>query len=176
MLNLKNEKGSITLFVLVSCMFFIASVTCVQIYMQSKKVAVDREYRQIKSNYEANTDNNSMNDAYNQLLQLKNLNIKLEKYNYNQENNQLLVEFSLQKNTTNVTNLNVKTIKYGWSISKPDDTVSDASDLTNIKWSYIERESANDKMIAINNDVSTPGDYYLIVVVDNNLFDLTVTV
>ena len=43
MSNLKNEKGSITLFVLVSCLFFIASVTCVGMYMQSKQTAVDRE-------------------------------------------------------------------------------------------------------------------------------------
>ena len=50
MVNIKNEKGSITLFVVVSCMFFVASVVSVQMYMQSKKIAVDREYRAIKSN------------------------------------------------------------------------------------------------------------------------------
>ena len=55
MINLRNEKGSITLFVLISCLFFVASVACVQMYMQSKKIAVDREYRAIKSNYEGNT-------------------------------------------------------------------------------------------------------------------------
>ena len=43
MINLRNEKGSITLFVLISCLFFVASVACVQMYMQSKKIAVDRE-------------------------------------------------------------------------------------------------------------------------------------
>ena len=41
MINLRNEKGSITLFVLISCLFFVASVACVQMYMQSKKIAVD---------------------------------------------------------------------------------------------------------------------------------------
>ena len=55
MINLRNQKGSITLFVLISCLFFVASVACVQMYMQSKKIAVDREYRAIKSNYEGNT-------------------------------------------------------------------------------------------------------------------------
>ena len=42
MVNIKNEKGSITLFVVVSCMFFVASVVCVQMYMQSKKIDVYR--------------------------------------------------------------------------------------------------------------------------------------
>ena len=64
MVNIKNEKGSITLFVVVSCMFFVASVVSVQMYMQSKKIAVDREYRAIKSNYEGNTleEENLKND------------------------------------------------------------------------------------------------------------------
>ncbi len=54
--RLKNENGSVTLFTLVSCLFFIASVACVSIYMQSKQTAVDREYRQIKANYEVSID------------------------------------------------------------------------------------------------------------------------
>ena len=56
MRNLKNENGSITLFVLVSCLFFVASVACVGMYMQSKQTAVDREYRQIRANYEVSID------------------------------------------------------------------------------------------------------------------------
>ena len=51
-MNLKSQKGSITLFVLVSCLFFLASVACVNMYMHSKQIAVDREYRQVKANYE----------------------------------------------------------------------------------------------------------------------------
>ena len=56
MWNLKNEQGSITLFALVSCLFFVASVACVGMYMQSKQTAVDREYRQIRANYEVSID------------------------------------------------------------------------------------------------------------------------
>ena len=54
MFNLRNQKGSITLFVLTSCLFFIASITGIFIYTQSKQIAVEREYRQIKSIYEEN--------------------------------------------------------------------------------------------------------------------------
>ena len=62
MINFRNEKGSITVFVLASCLFFIAAVSCTQIYMQSKQTAIEREYRQIKVNYESDIDN--MDDIY----------------------------------------------------------------------------------------------------------------
>lgn len=67
MQSLKNQKGSVTVFVLVSCLLFIGCVVCVQIYMQSKQVAIDREYRQIRTNYE--TDTNSLNDIYDELYE-----------------------------------------------------------------------------------------------------------
>ncbi len=56
MCSLKNQKGSITIFALVSSLFFVASVACVAMYMQSKQVAVDREYRQVKENYEVSIE------------------------------------------------------------------------------------------------------------------------
>ena len=65
MLNLKNNRGSITVFVLVSCLLFIGCVVCVRMYIQSKEIATDREYRQIKVNYE--TDTNSLDNIYNEL-------------------------------------------------------------------------------------------------------------
>lgn len=153
-MNLKSQRGSITLFVLVSCLFFIASVTCVQIYMQSKQIAVDREYRQIKANYEAELANEStLKAAYTQLSQVKNLDLLLE--NSTQENNKLILEFYLN----NTENIEIQTIQYGWGTNASIDTVTE--------WNYIEKESANDKIIVINNNVSTPGDYHLFVVIDN---------
>ena len=163
MLNFKNEKGSITLFVLVSCMFFIASVTCVHMYMQSKQVSVNREYRQIKANYEANmADTNSLKEAYYQLSQIKNLNIMLEKTTY--QNNQLIVEFTLN----NTENIEVKTAKYGWGTNTSIDTVTE--------WNYIESGSVNDKMIAVYNHAATTGDYHLFVVIDNQDFYQKITI
>ena len=153
-MNLKSQRCSITLFVLVSCLFFIASVTCVQIYMQSKQIAVDREYRQIKANYEAELANEStLKAAYTQLSQVKNLDLLLE--NSTQENNKLILEFYLN----NTENIEIQTIQYGWGTNASIDTVTE--------WNYIEKESANDKIIVINNNVSTPGDYHLFVVIDN---------
>lgn len=154
MLNLKNERGSITLFVLVSCLFFIASVTCVQMYMQSKQASIDREYRQVKANYETQlADSASLDETYAQLSELENITINIEKTTL--ESNQLIVEFSL----SNRTNLKINTIKYGWGTSSSMDTVS--------AWNYLEAESVQDKMIAINNQAITSGTYYLFVVIDN---------
>lgn len=71
MIKLRNENGSVTIFVLVSCLFIIAAVACTQIYMQSKQVAIEREYSQIKSNYETEIgDMDSIYDnIYNTLLE-----------------------------------------------------------------------------------------------------------
>ena len=60
MFNYRNQKGSITLFVLTSCLFFMASITGVFLYTQSKQIAVEREYRQIKSVYEENLNETSV--------------------------------------------------------------------------------------------------------------------
>ena len=105
MINLKSEKGSITLFVLVSCMFLVASIACTQMYMQSKKIAVDREYRQIKSNYEGNSlDENVLKEDYERLA--KNTNMEINIVNVNHEDSKLSVEFKL-----NDTDINVNSIK-----------------------------------------------------------------
>ena len=60
MFNFRNQRGSITLYVLTSCLFFMASITGVFIYTQSKQVAVEKEYRQIKSIYESNLNETSL--------------------------------------------------------------------------------------------------------------------
>ena len=73
MINLKNEKGSITVFVLASCLFFIGAVACTQIYMQSKQTAVEREYRQIKSNYETGENIDSVYEEINNQIKKENI-------------------------------------------------------------------------------------------------------
>ena len=82
MLNLRNQRGSITFFILSSCLFFIASVTGVFMYMQSKQIAVDREYRQIKQVYEESL--NEVDPTY-------------EKTNINEENKEVRVQEQLQE-------------------------------------------------------------------------------
>lgn len=165
MIDLKNEKGSITLFVLVSCVFFIASVACVQMYMQSKRVAVDREYRQIKSNYEDNIlDDEDMRTRYMELAQLNNIDIIIG--NITKTNDKLLVEFNLDTEYSNI-----KTVKYGWGTSSAIDTVSN--------WTFLEKESLDGKMLAIKDNLgleALQSTFHLFVVVNNQELYSEVTV
>ena len=160
MINLRSEKGSITLFVLVSCMFFIASVACVQIYMQSKQTAVDREFRQIKDNYEGNSlDENNLKESYEKILKQKNIEINI--INTSIKDESIIVEF-------NVNDVDIYLIKYGWSKEDAIDKVS--------KWTYIEKSSSKDNMLAIYDEEAPSGDYYLFIVINDFTKSYKVTI
>lgn len=160
MINLRSEKGSITLFVLVSCMFFIASVACVQIYMQSKQTAVDREFRQIKDNYEGKSlDENNLKESYEKILKQKNIEINI--INTSIKDESIIVEF-------NVNDVDIKLIKYGWA---KEDTIDKVS-----KWTYIEKSSSKDNMLAIYDEEALSGDYYLFIVINDFTKSYKVTI
>ena len=52
MINLKNNKGAITLYILVSLLFFIIAIGSVQANLKSKESRVESEYQKIKASYE----------------------------------------------------------------------------------------------------------------------------
>ena len=54
-IGIKNERGSITLFVLLSGLFFLLLVTSVSIYVTNKATAQEDEYQKIKQGYESVT-------------------------------------------------------------------------------------------------------------------------
>lgn len=160
MINLRSEKGSITLFVLVSCMFFIASVACVQIYMQSKQTAVDREFRQIKDNYEGNSlDENNLKESYEKILKQKNIEINI--INTSIKDESIIVEF-------NVNDVDINLIKYGWT---KEDTIDKVG-----KWTYIEKSSSKENMLAIYDEEEPSGDYYLFIVINDFTKSYKVTI
>ena len=161
-MNLRREKGSITLFVLVSCMFFIASIACVQIYMQSKQTAVDREYRQIKSNYEQNNlEENTLKEDYEQLSKLTNMGVTI--VNTTKLDNGLKVEFTLSNPEANI-----KTLKYGWGTNASVDTVT--------SWTFMENSNGNESRFAFLNGTIDSGDYHLFVVVNDKVIYNKITV
>lgn len=53
----KNEKGSITLYVLLACLFFVISLVSVNTYMKNKEISVESEYQKIKQSYEQDVGN-----------------------------------------------------------------------------------------------------------------------
>lgn len=55
--RLRDEKGSITLFILLSVLFFLVIVVSVFVYVQNKQSAMDREYNKIKNSYEQDIGN-----------------------------------------------------------------------------------------------------------------------
>ena len=55
----KNEKGSISLFVLLSALFFLAVVTSVSISFKNKERSIDSQFEKIKSGYEKDVGNES---------------------------------------------------------------------------------------------------------------------
>ena len=60
----KNEKGSISLFVLLSALFFLVVVTSVGVSFKNKERSIDSQFEKIKSGYEKDLGNESV--VYNE--------------------------------------------------------------------------------------------------------------
>ena len=157
-MDLKNQKGSITLFVLVSCLFFLASVACINMYMQSKQVAVDREYRQIKANYEK--DINNMEEIYTELAGKNNVAVSFGIPDFDKTKDKVFLDVY-----TNLEYYNVNTLKYGWYTSN---TSTDTPSINNIEnWTYVEHQNGENEFIASSNISENNRYYYLCVLIDN---------
>ena len=160
-MNLKSQKGSITLFVLVSCLFFLASVVSVNMYMQSKQSAVDKEYRQVKANYEK--DINNMDSIYSELSKKNNLSVNFGIPEVNQTSKKISVKIYI-----NLEYLNIKTLKYGWYYDTNYINNPSISSITN--WTYVENQNGENEFVATYNYIENDGFYYLSVMVDNQEF------
>ena len=57
MKNLKSEKGAITLFVLLACLFFVISLLGVYNYVQNRNQSSNSDYVRVKENYEKDIGN-----------------------------------------------------------------------------------------------------------------------
>lgn len=163
-MNLKNQKGAITLFVLVSLMFFMASIVSVQMYLQSKQTAVNREYRQIKSGYESNLTN--MDSIYSKLVEMNNLDISISADN-------AVISDSIKKITVpivfNNTNLDIKSIKYGWLYSSTQLQSEEYTGEDIENWTYVQIQDGNNTIMA-SNQYDDNGYYYLCLKVNNKEF------
>lgn len=160
-MNLKSQKGSITLFVLVSCMFFMASIVSVQMYMQSKQTAVDKEYRQIKANYEK--DINNMDSIYAELSSKNNLSVNFGVPEFNKTKNKIFVDVS-----TNLEYSKIGTIKYGWYYDTDYTENPVSSNITT--WTYVETQNGENKFVTNCDYTENVGYYYLCVMIDDMTF------
>ena len=164
-MNLKSQKGSITLFVLVSCLFFLASVVSVNMYMQSKQSAVDKEYRQVKANYEK--DINNMETIYKDLSSKNNLTVTY--YTNSIIKDEINKKISINV-YTNLDYLNIETLKYGWVFNTDEiENLLDYDRLEDIKWVYVEHQNGENEFTATNS-YEESGYYYLCTMIDNKIF------
>lgn len=159
-MNLKSQKGSITLFVLVSCLFFLASVACVNMYMQSKQTAVDREYKQVKANYEK--DINNMDTIYKELSSKNNLSVNFGIPEINKTTKKIAINIY-----TNLEYLDIKTLKYGWYYSDEEINKDELKSTDIENWTYVETQNGENEFIAVTNFTQNTGYYYLCVITDN---------
>ena len=61
----KDDKGAITLYILMTIVFFFIAIVNVQIYFKNKEISLNQEYEQIKSSYESQ----NANEIYSQLTE-----------------------------------------------------------------------------------------------------------
>lgn len=54
---LRENKGSVALFIMLSFLFFLVIVVSMTVYLNNKKNAVEKEYEQIRKNYEQDVGN-----------------------------------------------------------------------------------------------------------------------
>ena len=66
---IKNEKGSVTLFVLIAMIFFLIVTIGIYVNSQSKLQAQNAEVEQIKNNYQKNNYNEYLDNIYNDLTE-----------------------------------------------------------------------------------------------------------
>ena len=53
----KNQKGSVSLFILLSTLFFLVIVTGVAVNAKNKEINIDSQYERIKTTYEKDVEN-----------------------------------------------------------------------------------------------------------------------
>lgn len=149
MINIKSQKGSITLFVLASLLFFIATVTSVQMYMNSKKVAIEKEYRQIKANYE----------------QTKKINLHFTEPIKDTEDENIIVTESFTINAEEAEYEKIEEIKYGWIYSSSEILNKSSEDISD--WVIVETEGLDlTSPISATTNFSEAGYYYLCVLIN----------
>lgn len=66
--NKRNEKGSVTLFVLVAMLFFIIVVISVYSNIKNKELVQAKNLEKIKYEYEKYTDMEAMDNKYEEIL------------------------------------------------------------------------------------------------------------
>ena len=87
MINLKNNRGAITLYILVSLVFFIIAIVSVQTNLKSKEARLESEYQKIQASY-AKDANEVYDNVCKEILEYA----KYFEYTYNDEDQTAVIE------------------------------------------------------------------------------------
>ena len=155
-MKLKSQKGSITLFILVSLLLFIAMVISVYTFMQGKSSSINNELKQIKSKYEIS--DNDLTNLYNSTINFT------PTINLTRDQNKVIGRITL-----NTSNLNIKVLKYGWVKSDRELAKNELSTENIMDWTFLENQEGNFNIDIIKEDVQV-GYYYICLMVNNMEF------
>lgn len=162
-MNLKNDKGSITVFIIASCLLFIITAIGIATYVQNKVNNSEGQYKQIKSIYEKDIGNEKV--IYESLKGKKttsnNFSVNFDNKNiYVLPTGQSEVTISQRFSIETSKNQNIKSIKYIWL----DEKTNDINAVTD-NWNTID---SNEKIINIKRENVKEGTYYLYIKINNN--------
>lgn len=170
-MKIKEEKGAITLFVLVSILLFIATLVSVYIFVQGKNRAIKNNLKQIESQYQV--DDNSLSDIYNANSGFT-PKISLEKI----DDRCIKGSIDLSNDNSNyIDKININSLKYGWYFSETMldfNTELGVNNIgeENIEWHIPERGKNEENKLKLDIVKSTDryGYYYLCLMVNNMEF------
>ena len=160
---IKNEKGSVTLFVLIAMIFFLIVTISIYVNSQSKLQAQNAEVEQIKKNYEKNNYSEYLEHTYNDLTK----NTTTIKFSFDggeyamptTGKARIATKISIENQNPNIT---ITEIHYQWSESSSEKPTTWAGTINN-----------ND--LVEKNDCEKTSYYLWIKTVDNNGIE-TITV
>ena len=160
---IKNEKGSVTLFVLIAMIFFLIVTISIYVNSQSKLQAQNAEIEQIRKNYEKNNYSEYLENTYNDLTQ----NTPIIKFSFDggeyamptTGKARIATKISIENQNPNIS---ITEIHYQWSTSSDEKPATWAGTINN-----------ND--LVEKNDCEKTSYYLWIKTVDNNRVE-TITV
>ena len=183
----RGERGSITVFTLASCLFFLVSVMGVQAYTKNKQMSVEDDYKRIKQNYEVEVNN--QDEIYNKY---KDVTISENGVTFEAQEGYIIptgataCTISQRFTVETEPNNRVQSISYAWnnapdtqplenawqnlSIQSLTHTVSknDATQGSYYLWVKVKREASNDVTAVQGREITVSSDGITIVNTDSN--------
>lgn len=163
-MNLKNNRGAITVFIIASCLLFIITAIGIATYVQNKVNNSEGQYKQIKSIYEKEIGNEKA--IYESLNGMKknisnNFSVNFDNKNVyvlptGQSEVTISQRFSVETNKSQ----NINSIKYIWLEEKSDDIST-----VTTNWNTVD---SNEKIFNIKKENAKQGTYYLYVKINDS--------